>query len=39
VAQKVPLKLLFPTIFLVLPAMFIVILGPGAIKAYQTLFG
>jgi tight adherence protein C len=38
-AQKVPLKLLFPTIFLVLPAMFIVILGPGAIKAYQTLFG
>jgi tight adherence protein C len=39
VAQKVPLKLLFPTIFLVLPAMFIVILGPGAIKAYETLFG
>jgi len=39
VVQKVPLKLLFPTIFLVLPAMFIVILGPGAIKAYQTLFG
>jgi tight adherence protein C len=39
VAQKVPLKLLFPTIFLILPAMFIVILGPGAIKAYQTLFG
>ena len=39
VAQKVPLKLLFPTIFLVLPAMFIVLLGPGAIKAYQTLFG
>jgi len=38
VAQKVPLKLLFPTIFLVLPAMFIVILGPGAIKAYETLF-
>ncbi|MCI0636148.1 MAG: type II secretion system F family protein [Actinobacteria bacterium] len=38
-AQKVPLKLLFPTIFLILPAMFIVILGPGAIKAYETLFG
>ena len=37
VAQKVPLKLLFPMIFMVLPAMFIVILGPGAIKVYRDL--
>jgi len=37
-AQKVPLKLLFPMIFMVLPALFIVILGPGIIKIADTFF-
>src|SRR6266511_2568341 len=37
-SQKVPLKLLFPMIFMVLPALFIVILGPGIIKIAETFF-
>jgi tight adherence protein C len=37
-AQKIPVKLLFPMIFLILPAMFIVVLGPGAIKLYTDFF-
>jgi tight adherence protein C len=38
IAQKIPVKLLFPMIFLVLPAMFIVILGPGIMKLLDTVF-
>lgn len=30
-AQKVPIKILFPTLFLLFPALFIVIIGPGAL--------
>ncbi|HYG72381.1 MAG TPA: type II secretion system F family protein [Actinomycetota bacterium] len=38
IAQKIPVKLLFPMIFLVMPAMFIVLIGPGVIKIMQTFF-
>jgi tight adherence protein C len=38
IAQKIPVKLLFPMIFMVLPALFIIVLGPGAIQIYNQFF-
>ncbi|HEY8743160.1 MAG TPA: type II secretion system F family protein, partial [Chloroflexota bacterium] len=35
-AQKVPVKILFPLILFLMPALFIMILGPGAINIYHT---
>jgi tight adherence protein C len=34
-----PVKLIFPLIFFIFPALFIIILGPAAISIYETLLG
>ena len=38
-AQKVPIKILFPMMLCIFPALFIVIIGPGAIQMIETFSG
>lgn len=37
IAAKMPIKMIFPLVLFIFPAMFIVTVGPGAIRIYQNI--
>jgi tight adherence protein C len=39
IAMQIPVKILFPMIFCVMPALFVVVIGPGAIRIFQNFVG
>lgn len=38
-AQQVPVKILFPMLLFIFPALFVVVIGPGAIQMYHAFTG
>jgi tight adherence protein C len=38
-AQKVPVKIMFPLILCLFPALLVIIIGPGVISIIHSLFG